>query len=774
MRFVVLFILLTTIHLSYSEDYHQEFDDVLRKGIMFNEESRILLAEKFIPVQFLVPFPKYNFSIKTELTELLMNLNNKWKLPSTSCPLEFSTSFKTNTSSYNVDWILNKIQKEVLKSKSDIDMLRNETATFLQNDKEVMQSRQRRGAHVGALAMAGIGLFGSGLMMGGSADCGLTGIFGSCQDQAKTNAANIEHLSTITTTIVDYVAKMQTTNDENFFVVSNKLAEIEEAQQQMTETQNNNWKIIEEQLQAINTSFHVLRDCTQMLFSNQQLNFNFNTTASLLSLLYSDVKSYRSAVYTYRMNILNLIPTLLQQHLPMSLVPKSSLSAILKSVASELVTTGSRLSLAIPPNSDLLSYYDAKLLRDVLTVREGLILTLAIPLASRQTVFSTYSAKVVPMPQTEPRMAVRWVVENPYLAISEDQMESMTLSQHQFDSCLGSSRYRICQELLASQSNHPSCLATLFLSSSLKAAETCDTEVFYLPTQVQAENLGYGIWLITSASDAYEMREYSLESKHKSWNRLIAGCKICIITVECDLQVFIGDNIKIRSDLEACDKVPAKIIDVQLPDPLEHLMQTVPDVEDLPFFESRVVAGVDLLRKVRAELIRSPKVKTSQDLIEIAKPFTVDMTLLKPTLKSQLNEYVPIKLSLSLTIIVFFLNLLLHILFIWAYHKFTFIRKHMPKFLRKNEYIPIQVKSIIVIDSDANDNVFDAISQNFCATHQFYQFDGEKLTLLEPEKTKDNLRKTLSHSKQSVTSLKSAGSLNQSKSIVDIQLDTKA
>ena len=139
MRLVVLFILLTTIHLSYSEDYHQEFDDVLRKGIMFNEESRILLAEKFIPVQFLVPFPKYNFSIKTELTELLKNLNNKWKLPSTSCPLEFSTSFKTNTSSYNVDWILNKIQKEVLKSKSDIDMLRNETATFLQNDKEVMQ-----------------------------------------------------------------------------------------------------------------------------------------------------------------------------------------------------------------------------------------------------------------------------------------------------------------------------------------------------------------------------------------------------------------------------------------------------------------------------------------------------------------------------------------------------------------------------------------------------------------------------------------------------------
>ena len=132
-------------------------------------------------------------------------------------------------------------------------------------------------------------------------------------------------------------------------------------------------------------------------------------------------------------------------------------------------------------------------------VNKGLILTLAIPLASRQTLFSTYSARVVPMPQTEPRMAIKWVIEDPYLAISEDQMESMTISQAQYDSCLGSSRYKICHEPLASQANHPSCLA-----------ETCDTEVFYLPTQVQADNLGYGVWLLTSAIDTYEMREYSL------------------------------------------------------------------------------------------------------------------------------------------------------------------------------------------------------------------------------------------------------------------------
>ena len=415
-----LFALTQTPLFTIATDYQHEFDDVFKKGILFNEESKIFLAGKFIPLQFLVPFLSYNFTLKPELVTMLDKLNHMWSLPYSHCPLDFASHFQSNHSSFNVNWMFHKIEHEVNQSERDVSVIRNETATFLQtNANGQKESRVRRGAHVGALAVAGIGLFGSGLMMGGLGNCGLSGIFGSCQDQAKTNAANIDHLGTITTILADHVTKMKTDTDQKFFLVGNKL-EVEEAQQQMVETQNQNWQLIEEQFNAISMNFHILRDCTQMLFSNQQVNFNFDTMASILSLLYSDIKSYRSAIYTYRMNVLNAIQTLLQQHLPMSLVPKESLLAILQSVGDELVLSGSRLSLAIPPNSDIMSYYDSKLLRDVVMVKEGLILTLAIPLKSRQTVFSTYSARVVPMPQTEPRMAINWVIEDPYLAISED------------------------------------------------------------------------------------------------------------------------------------------------------------------------------------------------------------------------------------------------------------------------------------------------------------------------------------------------------------------
>ena len=74
-------------------DYEPHFDDVLKKEILFNEESKILLAEKFIPVQFLVPFPSFNFTLKSDFKTLLQELNELWKEPSVHCSLDFSSHF---------------------------------------------------------------------------------------------------------------------------------------------------------------------------------------------------------------------------------------------------------------------------------------------------------------------------------------------------------------------------------------------------------------------------------------------------------------------------------------------------------------------------------------------------------------------------------------------------------------------------------------------------------------------------------------------------------
>ena len=75
---------------------------------------------------------------------------------------------------------------------------------------------------------------------------------------------------------------------------------------------------------------------------------------------------------------------------------------------------------------------------------------------------------------------------------------------------------------------------------------------------------------ITRAS--FSLREYSLEELNTPKREDHAGCKICLITLDCGTQLIIK-YIKIRPDLTSCDKLPAKRITVNLPDPCRIFFQ---------------------------------------------------------------------------------------------------------------------------------------------------------------------------------------------------------
>ena len=520
------------------------YDDVLSSGIIFHKESKIILAEKFVNVQFLIPFPKYNFTLKTAMRKYLVKLSEKWRTPSIECPLDFSTNFNSTTDPFNLDWLLDMIEDKAEAAKQEAQAIRTDTSRFLNKNQPDSTHTRREAPLIAAAAIAGIGLFGSGVMMGNSGGCGIMGIFGSFQDQAQANAKNIETLEQYSMALTDYVSEIESSSNENFFMISNELSEIRAIQQQTIENQNRNWKIIEKQFATIQRNFHILRDCTQTLFSNQQINFNFDTAASLLNVVYADIASYKTALYAFKTNVLNSIPTLLDQRLPTSLVPRESLLAVIDAVYKSQKEEHHRLTLAIPP-SDIHSYYDAKLLRDVTTIEAGLLLNLAIPYASSQTAFQMYRAQVIPMPQADPTEAIKWVTEGSYPAILEDSMETTVLTEEQYANCLGTSTYRICHQTMETHLGQSSCLATLYFHSTMTALTVCETEKILLPTPEKATNLGYGIWLIASASAAFSLREYSLDELNTLKREDQPGCNICLITLDCGLQL-ISKYIKIR------------------------------------------------------------------------------------------------------------------------------------------------------------------------------------------------------------------------------------
>ena len=244
-----------------------------------------------------------------------------------------------------------------------------------------------------------------------------------------------------------------------------------------------------------------MRNCDQLIFTRQQINFNFDTIASLLSLFYSNVKSYRAALFAYRLNLLNSIPALLNLNnlSPMSLLDRASLEQVIAEVQAIQKKALDRLTVAIPPH-EVLSYYVAKLLQDVVALPEGLLLTMSIPLASRQTVMTFYEAIPIPMPQEDSSDAMIRDLDAEFLAVSEDGRETAIVSSRYLTRCIGSATYGICHQGLSTEGLWSSCLSLLFSGNRVQAMKLCDLKLYTLPLSERAVNLKYGTWLILSAS----------------------------------------------------------------------------------------------------------------------------------------------------------------------------------------------------------------------------------------------------------------------------------
>ena len=599
--------------------------------------------------------------------------------------MDYSTNFQKNDSTFDVDWLLNQVENEVTLAEQELAALRNYTSSFLNYQTAAAQDvhRSPRAAPLAMMALASVGLFGSGIALGGGS-CGIKGIFGSCQDKSKTNAENIQKHADFTEVLTEDVFKLRNEVNDNFFMVTSELAAIKTVQKEMLEVQNRNWQIIEEHFKLFQDNIHVLRDCDQLLFSRQQINFNYDTISSLLAITFANIKSYRGAIYTYRFNMMNSIQPILNHYLPMSLVPRQSLLTILENVAAEQSRSRDRRSLAIPMD-EIISYYESRLLRDVITVDQGLVMRIAIPLASKQTAFTVFRSIAVPMPQLEPDLAIRWKLEAPCLAISEDDMETASLTEYDLSRCIGSSRYQICLDMSATETGHGSCLATLFFKGSVEALQICDTEQIALPATKTAENLGFGVWLKTSATTAYTLFESDTASTTSSGIIKYPGCSICIITLECGKQL-VGPHIKIRSDLNTCAQLPAIKIKVKFPDPLTQLWSELPEVDDMPYFSTKSAAGIAMLKEVREHLIDSPKMRDPEKLLEIARPISSKMTQLRPSLSKEFDSHLSIKNSLLMSLISFLGSMVLHMLFLCIYHHYK--HKHRETPLRCGLFCP--------------------------------------------------------------------------------------
>ena len=300
------------------------------------------------------------------------------------------------------------------------------------------------------------------------------------------------------------------------------------------------------------------------------------------------------------------------------------------------------------------------------------------------------------MPQLETAYAIQWTVETEYIAISEDLRETALVTRDQLGKCIGSNKNKICHETMAAETSDASCLAVLYFGNVMDAIEDCDTEAVTLPLKEKATNLGYGIWLITSTSSNFKFRESYMNATTTAGSTTIDGCQICLVSLRCGKQL-IGPNVRIRSDLSTCMKVPPLKLNVTLPEPMARLFSLIPTVDQLPHYNTRVEANIQLLSSMKLELQSQPDNSYRSDLNYIAQPIAQKLTALKPSLEKQFNNYLSWKSHLAIGFVVFFVSTALHLGVTYALHRYKRLPKFLP-FFHKLDNQKVSLKPIMMVE----------------------------------------------------------------------------
>ena len=90
------------------------------RGVVFNRLKTVLLAERYAPVQFVVPFPVYVQNVSQRLEVAAAALQDLWNLPTYDCDL---------------------LQFETLRDNSTLQLIRE---AFTENDLAIDEIAQLR------------------------------------------------------------------------------------------------------------------------------------------------------------------------------------------------------------------------------------------------------------------------------------------------------------------------------------------------------------------------------------------------------------------------------------------------------------------------------------------------------------------------------------------------------------------------------------------------------------------------------------------------------
>ena len=209
------------------------------------------------------------------------------------------------------NWFLGQVERGTVSGKAELENLHEGTSKSKGVNTEP-NDRSERSAPLAALVVGAIRLLAGVILLGNNEVVA-----------RKTCLAHVDRKRKKTLKInLTFVAFVQTPT--KFFVWSQKNQKrFGKHKMKYFDVHNQKWATIEEQFEKFPNKIHFLRNCDKVLFSRQQIYFDYDSVSFLVAFRFSKIKLFRWVLTAYQMNLMSAIPTLLTRRLPMSLALKN-------------------------------------------------------------------------------------------------------------------------------------------------------------------------------------------------------------------------------------------------------------------------------------------------------------------------------------------------------------------------------------------------------------------------------------------------------------------
>ena len=156
------------------------------------------------------------------------------------------------------------------------------------------------------------------------------------------------------TVFQETLERVQSRNDENFFLLGNEIKETQESVAQITEVVSDKLQKLDVELRQIKGVISHVVDCNAHLAQTIYFYQQLQEYISYLNSLYTHVKSYRAAFYAYKIALFSTLASLAAGYVTPQFFLPEQLASIVKELANDEI--GTKLSPAIRVGHEAIYY----------------------------------------------------------------------------------------------------------------------------------------------------------------------------------------------------------------------------------------------------------------------------------------------------------------------------------------------------------------------------------------------------------------------------------